>query len=69
MKMLKLDIKLWRKITYIYIYCKVSDFFHYTGKYKDDAHSVCNLNILMMGLFMGALGSGKAWWGKKAPLH
>ena len=33
---------------------KKKDHFHYTGKYRSDAHSVYNLTLLMMGLFLGA---------------
>ena len=34
---------------------KKKDHFHYTGKYRNNAHSVYNLTLLMMSLFFGCL--------------
>ena len=36
-------IKIKQKYTNDKIYCKVKDRCHYTGKYKGDARSICNL--------------------------
>ena len=58
MKMLKSDKFLKKILKSIYAkdekYQKVNDHFHYTDKYRSDAHSVYNLTLLMMGLFLGA---------------
>ena len=49
---------MWKKLPRTINYQKVSDHCHYTGKYRDEAHSICNLKFNVPNVVLVVFHSG-----------